>query len=103
MANDLDKMSSKELGQLIADAEAALVVRKKLDRKKALAAAQKAAGEFGFALDELVGAKGKGKGQVAATPKYRNPDDPSKTWTGKGRRPTGSKRLWQPASLRISC
>ncbi|MEL6100413.1 MAG: H-NS histone family protein [Pseudomonadota bacterium] len=87
MSIKLDKMSSKELRQLIEDAQAALVVRKKLDKKDALAAAQKAAGEFGFALDELVGTKGKIKAQPSAAPKYRSPEDPSKTWTGKGRQP----------------
>ncbi|MEM8800985.1 MAG: H-NS histone family protein [Pseudomonadota bacterium] len=87
MSIKLDKMSSKELQQLIDDAQAALVARKKLDKKDALAAAQKAAGEFGFALDELVGKGGKGKTKASAAPKYCSPDDPSKTWTGKGRQP----------------
>lgn len=87
MSIKLDKMSSRELQQLIEDAQAALVVRKKLDKKDALAAAQKAAAEFGFALDELVGKVGQKKAQSSAVPKYCSPDDPSKTWTGKGRQP----------------
>ncbi|MCA9750579.1 MAG: glycosyltransferase family 39 protein, partial [Gemmatimonadetes bacterium] len=44
-----------------------------LQREAALAAAQKAAQEHGFSLDEILGKKSAGKTSV---PKYRNPADP---------------------------
>ena len=43
----------------------------------------------GFSVSELFGGR-KGKGSKIApkiAPKYRNPKDPSQTWTGRGRRP----------------
>ena len=39
---------------------------------------------MGFSLSDLVGSKRMRKGGI---PKYRHPDDPTVTWTGKGRRP----------------
>ncbi|WP_238482214.1 H-NS histone family protein [Dyella acidiphila] len=39
------------------------------------------------------GAKGVKRGTVA--PKYRNPEDPSQTWTGRGKRP-----LWFAAAIK---
>ena len=39
----------------------------------------------GFSVSELFGGR-KSKGSKIA-PKYRNPKDPSQTWTGRGRRP----------------
>jgi DNA-binding protein H-NS len=38
----------------------------------------------GYSLRELMGRRGNGKLSV---PKYANPDDPSQTWTGRGRKP----------------
>ncbi|WP_342666384.1 H-NS histone family protein [Tateyamaria sp. ANG-S1] len=88
----LDKMSRKELEALRADVDEAIVQRRKTERHEALAAAQKAAAEFGFSLDELTGKKG-GRGAKAASadPKYMNPEDPTQTWTGKGRQPNWFK------------
>ena len=50
----------------------------------------------GMSVDEITaalsGKKGRATGKVA--PKYRNPDDPSETWTGRGRKPK-----WVQAAL----
>ncbi|MBV2360258.1 H-NS histone family protein [Thalassococcus sp. CAU 1522] len=84
MKIDLESLSSEELKKLISDAQKAL---KSVDaRRKAAAklAAEKAAKEFGFSLDEVMGAGGKGS---KGAPKYANPADPSQTWTGRGRKP----------------
>ena len=84
MAIDLEKMSRDELKQLISDAQKALKsvdTRRKADAKRA---AEKAAKEFGFSLDEILTGGGKGSKGVA---KYANPADASQTWTGRGRKP----------------
>lgn len=89
MAIKLEKMSRKELEALRADIDDAIIQRRKTEKQEALAAAQKAAAEFGFSLDELTGKKG-GRGGAktsAAEPKYMNPKNPTQTWTGKGRQP----------------
>ena len=94
MATDLEKMSRDELIKLISDAEKALKTLE--DRRKAEAkrAAERAAREYGFKLDEVVsGSGGRGKGPKGA-PKYANPENPAQTWTGRGRQPN-----WVKAAL----
>jgi DNA-binding protein H-NS len=41
--------------------------------------------EHGFDINELFGRGRRGKGSVAA--KYRDPNNPANTWTGRGRMP----------------
>lgn len=84
MSINLESMSSDELKKLINDAQKALKTvdaRRKADAKRA---AEQAAKEFGFSLDEILSAGGKGSKGSA---KYANPADPSQTWTGRGRKP----------------
>ena len=85
MAVNLDKMSKDELKQLIKDAEKALKTLETRRLAEAKKAAESAAKEYGFSLDELLGGASK-KGSKGA-PKYANPADKSQTWTGKGRKP----------------
>lgn len=91
MAIDLSQMSVAELQQLAKDVEKALKVAAETERKTALQAARFAAQEHGFELDELMSdagaAKVKGKGAAKNPPKYRNPENPDQTWSGRGRRP----------------
>lgn len=85
MAVNLDKMSKDELKQLIKDAEKALKTLESRRLAEAKQAAESAAKEYGFSLDELLGGSSR-KGPKSA-PKYANPADKSQTWTGKGRKP----------------
>lgn len=88
MAIDLDAMSRKELIQLKSDIDAALKAAEVRERKEALKAAELAAAEFGFSLDELSGNKNRMGGKTSkAPPKYCNPANPEDTWTGRGRKP----------------
>ena len=87
MAKNLEKMSHQELATLQMEVEAAMTAARKRDKKEARKAVEEAAAKFGFTLAELMGgasAKSSGKGGVA---KYCNPENPSQTWTGKGRQP----------------
>lgn len=87
MAKNLEKMSHQELEKLRMDVDAAMTAARKRDKKEARKAAEAAAAKFGFTLAELMGGatvKSSGKGGVA---KYANPENPSQTWTGKGRQP----------------
>lgn len=82
---DLTDMSKAELVKLKGDVEQALTTldhRRKADAKKA---AEEAAKKFGFSLNDLVGKEKGRKGAGAA--KYRNPANPSQTWSGRGRQP----------------
>ncbi|MEP3053750.1 H-NS histone family protein [Ascidiaceihabitans sp.] len=98
MKIDLKSMSRKELEKLKSDVEKALTSLKNKDRRAAQKAAEKAASQFGFTLDELTGtakaapAKKDGrKTPKPSKPRYANPTDPKQTWTGKGRQPNWFK------------
>lgn len=92
MNPDLNNMSRKELEKLKRDVDRALSTVEDRERQAALAAAEKAAAEHGFSLAELasdLGAKGRksGRGKAKTPPKYRNPENPDQTWSGRGRKP----------------
>jgi DNA-binding protein H-NS len=96
MQFDLKSMTRKELEKHLKDVKKALASAQARDQREAKKAAEKAAAEFGFSLDELSGnapaprkpAKSKAKKtKVKSKPMYANPADPDQTWTGKGRQP----------------
>lgn len=95
MNKDLKSMSRKELEKLLADVKKALQAAVARDKRNARKAAERAAAEFGYNLNELEDEKpqkakkekGPKKPAKKSKPKYANPDDASATWTGKGRQP----------------
>ena len=87
---DLKSMTRKELEKLRKDVDAALQKVEARELKMAHDAAAKAAADFGFSLSDvtsIAGSSRRGGGKSVSAPKYRNPADPSQTWTGKGRQP----------------
>jgi len=93
MAKDLERMSFKELSELelkVKRAKAGAQERSRSDVRKKLEAM---AADAGFRISDLFGGRG-GKGRKVAA-KYVNPDDPSETWTGRGRKPR-----WLAAKLK---
>jgi DNA-binding protein H-NS len=91
----LSTMSLKDLISLQARVAEAIEHKKATDKTELKARMAKLAADAGFELGDLFdGRKGSRSGfKVAA--KYRNPADPSQTWTGRGRRP-----LWMIAALK---
>lgn len=85
MTIDLDKMSLKELRDLRARLDRAISSFEDRKRREALSAIEDAAREHGFNLADLTGGKPRRIGTVP--PKYANPNDPTMTWTGRGRKP----------------
>jgi DNA-binding protein H-NS len=83
MAPDLENMTLDELRTLRKDVDHAIKSFEKRKKKEALVAAQKAAQEHGFSLDEILDGKSGTKG----APKYANPENAEQTWTGRGRQP----------------
>lgn len=89
---DLNELSKEELLVLRKDVEKALETLDMRRRAEALRAAEVTVSEYGFSLKELrESAPTKTKG----VPKYRNPENPAQTWTGKGRKPK-----WLTAALK---
>jgi DNA-binding protein H-NS len=82
---DLSKLSLEELQSLARDIEIEVVSRREADRDRVLNQMRELAGSLGMTLEEVVrGEKGKG---VPVPVKYRNPDNPVLTWSGRGKRP----------------
>ncbi len=88
---NLENLSAQELAELIAKAEQQ---QKKLHRDRIAEVRRKItamAKAEGYTIEELFGGsrapatRRRSGGKVA--PKYRNPADPSQTWTGRGKRP----------------
>lgn len=89
MVIDLESMSREELEKLRADVEKALRTLETRRRADARRAAEAKAREMGFTLEELVAAPPGSKAKSA--PKYRHPENPDITWTGRGRQPSWIK------------
>ena len=107
MSIDLSKLSSEELAALGKSIAKEIRVRAVREAKEAeRAAAEKTkevflqmrdlAAKHGLTVEDVIangGRKRRRRGTGPAStgpkspPKYRNPKDPSKTWTGKGRKP----------------
>lgn len=101
MKADLKQMTRKQLEKLRADVDAALKALDTKDKKAALKAAEAAAKAHGFSLDQLTGkaapaekapprpprTKRNTDGRAKVAPKYRNPENPDETWSGRGRAP----------------
>ncbi len=88
MEIDLDKLDLKQLRELRARVDRAIGDFEERRKRDARAAVERAAREHGFNLSELTAERqARGGRKPAGTPRYANPNDPSQTWTGRGRRP----------------
>ncbi len=107
MTINLDELSIDELEKLIKQAEAALDKKRKAELKNAQAVLEKMAKELGVDPSELLKANDKNKTprkktagkkkagvRKPAAVKFRDPNNSSNTWTGRGKRP-----LWLQDAL----
>jgi DNA-binding protein H-NS len=82
---NLENMTHAELADLCNHIDRLMVERQKSElatlREKMAAMAK----VHGLSIDELFGKNGRRKGNGAVTVKYRDPNNPSNTWTGRGR------------------
>lgn len=94
---DISKLKTKELNDLLARIPDELNKRELQEKAKLLDEFSQIASKCGYTLKELIGkvprsSKGKkaGAGTRARKPvsaKYRDPQHPNLTWTGRGRKP----------------
>lgn len=87
---NLAEMSVEELLQLQEQIGREIKLRRARDKKEVLAKIRALAAAGGYSLEELVA--GSAAGEVAkktrtVAPKYRHLQDPSLTWTGRGKQP----------------
>lgn len=89
---DLSKYDSQGLRQLKKDIDKELGSRRKEDAKRAQQELKSVAEKYGFSLNELVSGQpvrtARGGGGTA---RFQHPEDPSKTWSGRGRKPSWIK------------
>lgn len=83
--SQLEKMSLKDLNALHGKVQAAIDEKRVTERHEMRAKMEDLARASGFSVAELFGGR-KMNGKKSAA-KYRNPKDPTQTWTGLGRRP----------------
>lgn len=82
----IDSLSLKDLLSLEGKIQAAIEEKRVSEKQDVRTKLEELARASGFSVAELFGGR-KTKGSKVA-PKYRNPKNPSQTWTGRGRRPT---------------
>lgn len=86
---DLSKLSIEELQTLAQDIQTEIVSRREAERERVLQQMRELAGSLGMTLEEVVRAeKGQKSGPGSVPPKYRHPENPALTWTGRGKRPS---------------
>ena|SRR5690606_26654402 len=85
MAKELDRMSLKELQELELKVKKARATAQDRSRAELRRKIEAMVADAGFKMSDIFGGRG-GKGRTVAA-KYVNPDDPSETWTGRGRKP----------------
>lgn len=103
---DLAAMSLDELNKLEGDIRKAKASLEKKRLKAARDAMEKAAREFGMSVSEVLGKAAPAKKSSGGAPaKYRNPENVSQTWSGRGRQPEWYKKAVEsgakPESLEI--
>lgn len=94
---NISNLNISQLKDLAKDIEKALTRKTKEEMTAARKAAEKVAKEHGFSLDEIVGKSkantpSKASGKAPLPPKYKNPEDSSETWSGRGRQPEWYKK-----------
>jgi DNA-binding protein H-NS len=81
-----ESMSVNELKQLHKDISKAISTYEDRQKTEARIKVEALAKEFGFSLSELINTKSKSPRTYKA-PKYQHPENPTLTWTGRGRKP----------------
>lgn len=83
---DISGLPLAELKRLLVQIPKEIERRQKEEKSKVLKEIESFAAERGFALDELIGERGK-KERAPVAAKYRHPSDQELTWSGRGRQP----------------
>jgi DNA-binding protein H-NS len=82
---NLDKMSHAQLSGLRLQVDRAMAEKQSAERAALRQKMENMAKDAGLSLNEIFGKARRGKGTVAV--KYRDPENPENTWTGRGRMP----------------
>ncbi|WFE77184.1 H-NS histone family protein [Roseinatronobacter sp. S2] len=83
---DLEALSLTDLRKLHKDIAKAITTYEERQKAEARAKVETFARELGYSLAELVSTATKIT-RVPVPPKYRHPENPALTWSGRGRKP----------------
>lgn len=83
---DLEALSVSELKKMQKDVAKAISTYEDRQKGEARAEVEALARELGYSLAELVGTEAKSS-RLPAAAKYRHPENPALTWSGRGRKP----------------
>ena len=83
---DLEALSLSELKKMQKDVAKAISTYEDRQKAEARAKVEAFAQELGYSLAELIGGEAKPK-RAPAPAKYRHPENPALTWSGRGRKP----------------
>ena len=98
MAINLNSLSPAELQALIKSAEAQMHSARKNHIQEVRTKIEGLLKSAGLTIDEVYprrGGQGSKGPKAAVAPKYRNPENPAQTWSGRGKRP-----LWFSEALK---
>jgi len=84
---DLSKFTVEELQALAQNIETEIVTRREAERERVLNQMRELANSLGMTLEDVLRQERVKSGVGVVPPKYRHPDNPSLTWTGRGKRP----------------
>lgn len=84
--SDLEALSLGELKKMQKDIAKAISTYEDRQKAEARVKVEALARDLGYSLAELVGTETK-PSRAPATAKYRHPENPSLTWSGRGRKP----------------
>jgi len=85
---DLSKLSLQELENLAQDVQAEITNRREAEKQRVLEQMRELAASIGMTPEELLRAQRGGRASMpAVAAKYRHPENPSLTWSGRGKRP----------------
>lgn len=83
---DLEALTLSELKKMQKDVAKAISTYEDRQKAEARAKVEALAREMGYSLAELVGTETK-SARAPAAAKYRHPENPALTWSGRGRKP----------------
>ncbi len=92
MDTDLNQLSESDLKNMIADAEKALRAKKESKRKEVIAQIRQLAASIDATVEIRDGRRTARRG-MKVPPKYQDPNDPSRQWTGRGMQPAWIREL----------
>lgn len=84
---NIEQLSSQELRELQTKIEQQIKLRHRTEREAAIEEIYNIAHSFGMTLKDLLGKGGIKPAKTKVAVQYRNPNDASQEWTGRGRQP----------------